>query len=149
MIVQLLPRVARRRGVTLLELTVVLAFLLTLTSMLFVASRAWKRGSNRANCVLSLRSVQVATRSYQNLYGYQCGGRPNPEDGTQDIAQHLFRKGYIEQNLYEQAQGISTCPSGGNYTCPAPDQFPEEGELYMSCSLSAIDGHLPSSHVDW
>lgn len=143
------PRVVRHRGLTLLELTVVITILLALVSILFVGSRAWKRGSDRAGCVLTLRNVQVAARSYQNMYGYNYGGRPYAANGTQDIAEHLFTKGYIEARLYQQARGTAPCPAGGAYTCPLPDVFPEAGQLYMQCSLSGPDNHVPTTHADW
>ena len=143
------PRVVSRRGMTLLELTVAISVLLGLISILFIGSRAWKRGSDRSTCILNLRSVQVAARSYQNLYGYNSGGRPYAENGTQDIARHLFDKGYIEKNLYEQATGTRPCPAGGGYTCPFPDLFPQQGELYMKCSLSSTEEHEPPSHETW
>jgi type II secretory pathway pseudopilin PulG len=149
MITQLPPRVVRNRGLSLLELTIVIAALLSLISILFIGSRAWKRGSDRAGCVLTLRNIQVATRSYQNLYGYNYGGHPYAENGTQDIATHLFNKGYIEQKLYDQAHGLAKCPAGGTYNCPVPDIFPVNGQLYMACSLSSSDEHTPSSHSDW
>ena len=143
------PRVVRHRGLTLLELTVVITILLALVSILFIGSRAWKRGSDRAGCVLTLRNVQFAARSYQNMYGFNYGGRPAAENGTQDIAEHLFAKGYIEEKIYRQTRGITPCQAGGTYSCPVPDIFPREGELYMECSLSGSDGHFPSTHGDW
>lgn len=143
------PGVVRYRGLTLVELTVVITILLTLISVLFIGSRAWKRGSDRAICVLSMRTIQVATRSYQNLYGYNYGGRPYAEDGTQDIAVHLLAKGYIDRNLYSQTRGTTKCAAGGTYDCPLPDIFPEQGELYMDCSLSGSDNHAPKSHDNW
>ena len=149
MICNLPPRVARQRGLSMLELTVVIAVLLTLISILFIGTRAWLRGSDRAGCVLTLRNVQVATRSYQNMYGYNFGGRPYAENGTQDIAEHLYSKGYIEARLYRQSRGESDCPAGGTYSCSSPDIFPPEGQLYMSCSLSEAEGHLPVNHSDW
>jgi hypothetical protein len=99
--------------------------------------------------VLVLRNVQVATRSYQNLYGYQFGGRPYAENGTQDIALHLFKKGYIERNLYDRVCGDALCPSGGTYQCPVRDVFPLAGQLYMACSLSEADAHKPTSQANW
>lgn len=143
------PRVALHRGLSIIELTVVIATLLTLISILFIGSRAWKRGSDRSSCVLTMRNVQVATRSYQNMYGYNYGGRPYAENGTQDIVAHLYSKGYIEAKLYEQACGKVPCPSGGSYECPLPDIFPPSGELYMTCSLATTEAHSPSAHKDW
>ena len=95
---------------TLLELTITISVLLALISIVFIGSRAWKRGSDRAICVLTLRNVQVAARSYQNLYGYNYGGRPYAENGSQDIARHLFEKGYIEKTLYDQPRGAEPLP---------------------------------------
>lgn len=143
------PRVVRLRGLSILELTVVVAILLALVSVLFIGCRAWKRGSDRASCVLALRNVQVATRSYQNMYGYDYGGHPYAENGTQDIAEHLHSKGYIEDGLYQQARGATLCEAGGSYSRVLPDIFPPAGQLYLSCSLSGPELHLPISHADW
>lgn len=143
------PRVKRARGLTLLELSLTISALLVLLAILFVGSRAWKRGSDRASCMLTLRNMQMATRSYQNLYGYEFGGRPYAENGTQDITTHLYSKGYIENKTFLRAQGLETCPGGGLYSCPQPDVFPVVGQLYMKCSLSGSDDHYLPSEVDW
>ncbi|MES2660201.1 MAG: type II secretion system protein [Verrucomicrobiota bacterium] len=143
------PRVVMQRGLSLLELTVVIATLLALIAVLFVGALGWKRGSDRSACILTLRNMQVATRSYQNLYGYEYGGHPYADNGTQDIAEHLHSKGYIESATYERARGLKNCPSGGSYSCPVPNIFPPEGELYMKCSLANSDNHLPKSQAGW
>lgn len=143
------PRVFSRSGITLIETTVVLAVLLTLLSVLFMATQSWKRGSDRAACIVTLRNIQVATRSYQNLYGYHAGGRPYTEYGTQDIARHLMEKGYIESPLYEIATGTKSCAGGGTYQRTNPDVFPLSGVLYVNCSLAASDKHLPTNASDW
>ncbi|MGL5017743.1 MAG: type II secretion system protein [Luteolibacter sp.] len=134
---------------TTLELAVVITFLLALVSILFIGTRSWMRGSDRATCVLTQRNVQVAMRSYQNLYGYHYGGRPYPERGTLDIVEHLRSKGYIEESVYENARGATPCGAGGSYTRPLPEIFPAVGELYMHCALSETDLHKPVSHDDW
>jgi type II secretory pathway pseudopilin PulG len=139
----------RQRGLTIVELMVIVLILLSLISILFVGARAWKRGTDRASCILSIRSVQVAARSYQNLYGYNAGGRPYAENGTQNIATLLHTKGYIEDKLYDQARGACPCHGGGTYTCRVPDVFPVDGQLYMSCSLSETGEHKPSSTDQW
>src|SRR6187402_3075258 len=94
------PRILRHRGLTLLELSIVITTLLILISLLFIGARSWRRGGDRAMCVMTLRNMQVATRSYQNIYGYNFGSRPSAENGTQDIAEHLHSKGFIETKLY-------------------------------------------------
>ncbi|MCW1924147.1 hypothetical protein OKA05_16385 [Luteolibacter arcticus] len=63
-----LTRITKRaKGMTLLELTVVILVLLSLISILFVGARAWKKGSDRAANVMIVRNVQQAVRSYQNM----------------------------------------------------------------------------------
>ncbi|MCU0748017.1 MAG: hypothetical protein MUF13_00525 [Akkermansiaceae bacterium] len=143
------PRGSNPRGMSLLELTVVILVLLSLVAVLFIGSRAWKRSGDRAGCVLSQRNIQMATRSYQNLYGYNYGGRPYAENGTQDIARHLYEKGYIERRLFDLATGVTTCPSGGTYSCTTPDIFPLSGQLFIQCSLSDSEGHIPQVYTDW
>lgn len=143
------PRVVRSRGITLLELTVTIFVLIVFVTIVSIGTRAWRRGGDRAGCILAQRNMQVATRSYQNLYGYNYGGRPYAESGTQDIARHLLAKGYIEQDLYDRANGTAACPGGGTYTCPVPDIFPLAGEIYMKCSLSTTQAHEAATHNDW
>lgn len=143
------PRVVRHRGLSLLELTVVITCLLAIVSLMVFGARSWLRGTDRAGCILTIRNVQVATRSYQNLYGYNPGGRPYAESGTQDIAEHLHTKGYIEEAIYQKIRGKDTCPSGGIYACAQPDVFPTEGQLYLTCSLAEPEKHQPSTHADW
>jgi prepilin-type N-terminal cleavage/methylation domain-containing protein len=61
------PRAKRKSGMTLLELTVVILVLLSLISILFIGARAWKKGSDRAGCLIVIRNVQVAMRGDQNM----------------------------------------------------------------------------------
>ena len=105
-------RSSTRSGFSLLELTVVIVVILSLTSVLFVGARAWKNGADRTGCILNIRNVQTSVRSYQNMYGYNAGGMPYAEGGTQDIATHLFAKGYISESQLSEMQGGETCPGG-------------------------------------
>lgn len=61
------------RGLTLLELTVVLLVLLTLVSILFVGARAWKLGADRAANVTNIRNAQQAARGHQNMHNLPIG----------------------------------------------------------------------------
>ena len=143
------PRAVSKRGLTLIELTVVILVLLSLVSILFIGARGWKNGTDRATCILKIRNIQVAARSYQNLYGYNPGGFPAASGGTQNIAAHLLEKGYIEQDVYDATEGIVKCPGDGTYSTPFPDIFPQVGSLYMTCSLSTTSNHVPQIHADW
>ncbi len=143
------PRVARHRGLSLLELTVVIATMLALLSVLFAGARGWKRGSDRASCIINLRNTQLAVRSYQNMYGYEFGGRPYAANGTQDINVHLFEKGYIGFTCLLQTKGEAPCPGGGAYHTPFPEFFPPQGVLYTSCSHAHSHDHHPTGASDW
>ena len=70
------------KGITLLELTVVILVLLSLIGVLFIGARAWKRGSDKATCVMNIRNVQQAVRSHQNLSGLYDGA---PLDVSVDV----------------------------------------------------------------
>lgn len=142
-------RSSKRSGFSLLELTVVIAVLLSLTTVLILGARAWKNGADRTGCILTIRNVQTSVRSYQNLYGYNAGGMPYAEGGTQDIASHMFAKGYISGKTYDEVQGFSTCAGGGSYSRSHPDVFPPMGELYIECSLSTQEDHMPAPGPEW
>lgn len=134
---------------TLLECSILVTALVILASILFFGARAWIKGSDRTACILSIRNVQMAIRAYQNTHGYDYGSQPLPEIGTQDIAKHLFYRGYIEQRTYDEIEGVRDCPSGGKYSCPTPDLFPLSGSLYVTCSLAGSQQHEPSSRDSW
>ena len=60
-------------GLTLIEVTLVIAVLLGLISVLFIGVSAYKEGSDRAECLVISSTVQKAVRSYQNLYELEIG----------------------------------------------------------------------------
>jgi type II secretory pathway pseudopilin PulG len=134
---------------TLLEMSVVIAVLLALTTVLMIGAHAWKNSSDRAGCILHIRSIQLAVRSYQNMYGYNAGGMPYAENGTQDIAVHLHNKGYISAAQYSAVLGSEPCAGGGTYERDRPDVFPPVGTLYIGCSLSQTKAHELSAGVEW
>lgn len=142
-------RTRKPAGLTLLELTVVIAVLLALVTVTMIGTRAWKRGSDRAACMISMRNIQASVRSYQNLYGYNPGTIPMAQDGTQSIANHLLAKGYIAENLHEMIKGQRQCPGGGSYHIDREEVFPLHGELYVKCSFSSNRRHVLPTDRDW
>ncbi|MBB5352361.1 type II secretory pathway pseudopilin PulG [Haloferula luteola] len=134
----------RAKGMTLLELTVVILVLLSLISILFVGARAWKKGSDRAGCIMNIRNVQQAARGYQNMYGLSEGAGLTSD-------KLIGTGGYLEN--------APTCPGSGDYSFGTT--VPAVGDLYMTCSLAGeydeegtlIEGsdlgHTPTGHDDW
>lgn len=126
------------RGMTLLELTVVILVLLSLISILFIGAQAWKRGSDRTLCIMNIQNVQKGVRSYSNLYGY------GPGQTVTGLQVRIIGLGkFVEKT--------PTCPSAGDYTYGdtfGVDTIPPIGQLYLGCSLSA-SGHIPTEHADW
>jgi prepilin-type N-terminal cleavage/methylation domain-containing protein len=123
----------RPKGMTLLELTVVILVLLTLITVLFGGARAWIRGSDKASCIINIRKVQQAVRSHQNLNGLADGF-------AIDIPNNLTGPG----NFIETA---SICRAGGTYSYVTA--IPALGTLVMTCSLESAQDHVPPSHAGW
>lgn len=142
-------RTRNRAGVTLLELSVVIVVLLSLAALLMVGAQAWRRGADRASCVINIRNIQISVRSYQNLYGYDPGTMPYADNGTQSIAAHLFSKGYITDPLNNALTGDRKCPGGGSYEIPQEEVFPFIGTLYVACSLESDQKHGMPSSAQW
>ncbi|HEX5791212.1 MAG TPA: DUF4190 domain-containing protein [Luteolibacter sp.] len=102
--------------------------LLTCMSVLFVGARAWKKGADRAGCMLNTRNVQQAVRGHQIMKSLKVG---DPIDWN-DI---FGPEGYLSQPV---------CPMGGTYTFV--DTYPPDGTLAVSCSHA---DHVPADHSDW
>jgi hypothetical protein len=122
-------------GMTLLELTVVILVLLALVTVLFIGGRAWKRGSDRALCIVNIEGVQKGVRGYTNLYGY------NPGDLVNGLENQVIGLGRF-------VEVTPQCPSEGAYTTLG-DQIPVMGTLYMTCSLAASEEHEPTDFSGW
>lgn len=126
-------------GMTLLEVTVVILVLLMLVTVLFFGATGWKRGTDRAVCIINIQNVQKAVRGYANMNGYA--------------------PGTIAPNLKSQIIGLGrflgatpVCRSAGIYsfgTTSGVDTVPPVGELYMKCSLSVIEQHEPVGYDGW
>ena len=123
----------KKSGMTLIELTVVILVLLSLISILFVGARAWKRGSDRAGCIMNIRNVQQGMRSYQNMNGLIPGD-------TCDPAEIVGAGKFVETT--------PSCPAAGSYGALSTT-LPPVGTLYLTCSLAASDSHVPSAYADW
>jgi type II secretory pathway pseudopilin PulG len=131
------PRTKRKSGMTLLELTVVILVLLSLISILFIGARAWKRGSDRAGCILNLRNIQQAVRGEQNMKNHAYGG-------TNLVPANIIgATGYITV--------IPTCPSTNTpYTGTGISTYPAVDTLYANCpNILTLTEHVPSNLTGW
>lgn len=129
----------RKSGMTLLELTVVILVLLSLISILFIGARAWKRGSDRAGCILNLRNTQQAVRSYANMNNL------NPGDAVLNggsLATVIIGTGLFMETA-------PNCPGGGTYSGLDASDIPAVGVLAMSCDQAAELNHQPQSVAGW
>ena len=133
----------RKAGMTLLELTVVILVLLSLISVLFIGARAWKKGADRAGCILNIRNFQQATRSYANF------NQIDPGVGTTGAV--TLASVLIGPGLFMETAPV--CPSAGVYAGTAAAVIPAVGTVALTCSKAAApDSHIPTAaqHVaEW
>ncbi len=115
-------------GMTLIEITLVIAVLLGLISVLFIGVAAYKQGSDRAKCILNIATVQKAVRSYSNLYELNAGDALV----TADIA-----------GAGKMIETVPTCPASGTYTFGTV--VPAASTAYLTCS---IGDHVPKDGTD-
>ena len=134
------PSIKRKSGMTLLELTVVILVLLSLIAILFIGARAWKRGSDRAGCLMNIRNMQQAMRGDQNM-------RNSAPGGTGLVAENIIgTAGYIAN--------APLCPTDKvtAYTIAAPGNYPALGVIYAACAQATeAANHNPTGATiaDW
>lgn len=129
------PAVRYAPGVTLLEMTVIILVLLSLVTVLFIGGSAWKKGSDRALCIMNLESVQKGVRGYTNLYGY------NPGDTVADLEEKVIGLGKF-------VEATPVCPGEGSYETLG-NQIPPIGTLYLTCALAEDEKHEPRDKSSW
>jgi prepilin-type N-terminal cleavage/methylation domain-containing protein len=129
----------RKSGMTLLELTVVILVLLSLISILFIGARAWKRGSDRAGCILNQRNTQQAARSYANMNNLNPG---NDILGGATLADVLIGEGLFMETAPK-------CPGSGSYEGLDATVIPLVGTLAMTCTLATDENHEPADKTGW
>ena len=86
-------------GMTLIEITVVILVLLTLIAVLFIGANIYKKGANRAACILNIRNIHQAVRADQNL------NKKNTSDALVRTVIMGDSEAYIENE--------PTCPADG------------------------------------
>lgn len=84
---------------TLIEITLVIAILLSLIAILFLGVSAYKKGADRAKCVLQMSTVEKLVISHGNMFGINPG--------------LALANGLIVSEGYMPA--LPTCPDSGVY----------------------------------
>lgn len=119
-------RVARRfhaAGMTLIEISLVIALLLGLIAVVFLGLGSYRKGADKARCKMQLAAVQKAVRSQANMQNLSVGASLASDD--------VFGAGkFLEVE--------PTCPSGGAYTWL--DTLPAAGTPYGNCDYTDADG---------
>ena len=123
---------AHTKGLTLIETTLVIALILGLIGIVFIGADAFKRGSDRAICILQVTDVQKAMRSYCNLNEYF------PGENVSDLKGKIIGPGRFLRNPPE-------CPSGGLYEY-VENTVPALGQSFVECSLGQ---HEPVKSYYW
>ena len=115
------------KGMTLIELTVVILVLLSLISVLFIGAKAWKDGSDKANCVMNIRNLQTAARSYGNI---------NSNTGAV-VATTVYQ--FMNGGEATSPTTPPTCPKAGTYSLNgAPNYDADPGTVFFQCSLGGV-----------
>ena len=110
-------------GMTLIEVSLVIALMLGLISVAFLGIGAYRKGSDKARCRMQLAAVQKAVRAQSNFQNLSIGAK----FGTADA----FGAG-------KALESAPVCPSGGAYTWGTT--IPALHNPYGTCSYTDSDG---------
>ncbi len=124
-------RLAKRlnaSGMTLIEISLVIALLLGLIAVVFLGLGTYRAGADKAKCKMQLAAVQKAVRAGANFQNLDIGADLESTD--------VFGAGLLMEN--EPA-----CPSGGEYAWEAT--VPAVGTPYGNCDYEGTGA--TSTHV--
>ncbi len=117
-----------RSGMTLIEISLVIALLLGLIAVVFLGLGSYRQGADKAKCKMQLAAVQKVVRSAANMQNLNVGGA---------LAQaSVFGAGLLMENA-------PVCPSGGTYTWLGT--IPAVGTPYGNCDFAGTGP--TSTHV--
>ncbi|BCU76095.1 DUF4190 domain-containing protein [Luteolibacter sp. LG18] len=119
-------------GLIIGYISVTVVVVLMVLSFLFVGARAWKKGSDRAACIMHQRNVQQAVRSYQAANHLKTGARIDWSKVTLPVGSAITKP----------------CPAGGEYF--VTETIPPVGMMAVECPHGGVpDKHEPTDHHDW
>jgi type II secretory pathway pseudopilin PulG len=111
-------------GMTLIEISLVIALLLGLIAVVFLGIGSYRKGSDKAKCKMQLAAAQKAIRSQANFQNLNIAAA-FPADTM------AFGPGLALENA-------PVCPSGGTYTWTGT--IPAIGVPYGTCGFADTDG---------
>ena len=112
-------------GMTLIEITVVILVLLTLIAVLFIGANIYKKGADRAACILNIRNIHQAVRAEQNL--------TNSKEGD------TIPAGKIMGTAESYFENVIECPSATatqTNTYNILGTFPIPGVVAATCTIN-------------
>jgi type II secretory pathway pseudopilin PulG len=112
----------RPAGMTLIEVSLVIALLLGLIAVIFLGIGSYRKGSDKAKCKMQLAAAQKAVRSQANFQNLNLGATFATTDA--------FGAGKALENE-------PICPSGGTYTWIG--SIPAVGVSYGTCNFTDAD----------
>lgn len=116
----------KNKGMTLIEITLVIAILLSLIAILFLGISAYKKGADRSKCILQMSTVEKLVISHGNMFGI--------DPGLALASTLLTSEGYLPQ--------LPDCPDSGAYAFTEVMPSGATGSApYTSCS-NASPAHL-------
>lgn len=121
-------RTTQRRGLTLVEVLVVIAIIGVLIALLLPAVQAARESARRAKCASNLKQLVLAAQNHHDVLGRLppgMGFTPLADNGV--WGGHFFHLlPYLEQSpLYERASGPVQLPTG-----PVTIHFPGNNNVY-------------------
>lgn len=114
----------RQKGMTLIEITLVIAILLGLIAVLFIGISAYKKGADNAKCILQMATIQKLIISYGNLNGLNSGAAASIAD--------LITDQYVS--------AAPKCPQGNSAYTEA-GTVPDSTTPYLTCPNAAPPKH--------
>ncbi len=133
-------RLAKRlnaSGMTLIEISLVIALLLGLIAVVFMGLGTYRQGADKAKCKMQLSAVQKAVRSGANMQNLSIGATlPSTS---------VFGAGLLMENEPK-------CPSDSTLSYTWTGDVPDVGEPYGNCTYTATGiSHalVAADTVDW
>jgi type II secretory pathway pseudopilin PulG len=128
-------------GMTLIEITVVILVLLTLIAVLFIGANIYKKGADRAACILNIRNIQQAVRADQNLNNKRegepiYGNIMDSQVGTGGLTDQYFEE---EVLCPEDTEAVGYTWASANY--------PVLSSTAVSCAIDT--NHAPNDTSGW